>query len=162
MFDEENAVYPVHVIGKLVKIDPGVVDKLLLHADALVERKRQASYYEFEREEGNPIVPNPWVLLKNSYRAAANFVIAAHRPTHVLMPTYHEGAWGRDGMSCLLPVRTQITISRELAEAAVFYIERNQEEIVRKAGITAQELIDLRRFSGGVETSAPSPMAIRP
>ena len=164
MFDEENTVYPVHVIGKLLNIDPRVLDKLLSHADAVVERYKKAAYQDMEEEEGNPIVPSPFILLKNAFRAVSNFMVSSYRPTHILYPNYQRvpEPWGHAGIASGFPIRTKISISAELAEAAVFYIERNEEEIMRKAGITAQELNDLRRLSGSAHAQTPPPLEIRP
>lgn len=164
MFDEENTVYPAHVIGKLLQIDPRALDKLLSHAEAVVERYKKAALLDMIEEEGNPLVPNPFVLIRNTFRAVSNLMVSNYRPTHILYPNYQRvpEPWGHPGVASGFPIRTKITISTELAGAAVFYIERNQEEVMRRAGITAQELNDLRRFSGAVDAPLPPPLEIRP
>lgn len=162
MFDEDNADSSAQIIGKLLKIDATVLQKLATHADAVVERNKKSAYREMEVEEGNPVVPNPWILLKNTFRAAVNLWVSSYQPSHILYPTYHEAAWGRDGMPCNLPVRTRTSISPEMAEAAVFYVERNKAEIMDKAGITDKELRELRIFARKAGMGVGQSMAVHP
>ena len=164
MLDANDTYYPGHVIGKLMQIDGNVLQKLLFHADAVVERHKKGSYRGMEVEEGNPVVPNPWILLKNVFRGAANLTIASYQPTHIIYPSPHPvpDSWGQVGILSGWPMRTKITISAELAEAAVFYIERDRDGIMNKSGITARELQDLRIFAGFAATDTHPSKAVLP
>lgn len=161
--DESDTYYPGCVVGKLEAIDPDILTRLRRDADRLLEKYKETLYFRMKEEEGNPFVPNPFILLENAFRAAANLGINAfYKPAHINYPDLNPipNPYGREMMIVAFPVYTKIRVMPRLAEAAIAYIDRDRDAIMEAAGITFTELRDLRAYarSEGMETL----MAVKP
>lgn len=155
MYDDNDTIYPGHVIGKLLTIDENILPKLIAQADILLDRKRESMRFRLDVEEGNPVIPNPVILFGNIFKAAANKVLDYYEPPHILNPVTRTvpDSWGHPGVLSGYKIYTKRRISPIMAEAIVAYIERDKENVMARAGITVQELRDLRQYvvSGRVD-----------
>ncbi|HEU4838640.1 MAG TPA: hypothetical protein VFS88_04425 [Micavibrio sp.] len=136
MFDLDNVMYPGSILNKVVAFDPAAWDEITAHADRLFKEQRKLRYLETDKV----CLPNLFSRLKNLAVRSYNEAVKCQKEAYLRpVVSAYASVSGRcgGGLQFMTP---------NMEAGLLTYVEQNKERLIEGAGITLQDILDLRLF----------------
>lgn len=148
MFNLDNVVYPGSLLKKVVSFDPTAWGKITAHADRLFAEQQKARSIEIIPNKA--LVPNPFTLLKNFMARSYNAAIEGQTEPYLQPSSAFHGyspMYAASEASEQAKENPQI-MTHNMVRGLLVYVERNRDRLMEGAGITRQDIHELRNLAG--------------
>ncbi len=142
---ESGLLYPGIVLQKVIAQDHTAWERITARADAMHEEQKKGKYLPIKKDD--TWIPNPVTVISNVFARASNAMLENSRAPYFFHSMISHGHYaGLHG----LPVMDYAPrmMSPNISRALIAEIEQGGDKILKAAGITAQEMKDLRSYAG--------------